>query len=153
MYVSSCIFEVLFLFLLSFSDYSLSSLLAGHLARYEGITDWNIMEKEGSLSLYLLAVLIVMSKACLNPEFGYFTGSMLWLRSLSDLVRFSVSISLFFWSLLNKGRFLSFWMIVGLQWVWQIWGAEARIGIWLGGWFLLLPGGMDGFEVCVILVG
>jgi len=77
MHVSSCVLRVLSLFLLSFSDHSLSSSSASHLARYEGITDWNIAEKEGSLSLCLSAVSMVMSEACLDPGSGYFTGSML----------------------------------------------------------------------------
>jgi len=66
MHVSSCVLEVS-LFLLSFSDHSLSSLSASHLARYEGITDWNVMKKEGSLSLCLLDVSIVMGEACSDP--------------------------------------------------------------------------------------
>jgi len=59
---------------------------------------------------------------------------------------------LFFWSLLNRGRSLSFWIIVGLQWVWRVRGGGAGIRIWLGGPFPLLPAGVDGFGICVILV-
>lgn len=83
MHASSCVLKVSSLFLLSFSDLSLSSSLASHLARDDSNTVWNNTAKEGSLSLCLLADLMVISEACSDPGSRYLAGSIVWLRSLS----------------------------------------------------------------------